>query len=261
MALPRLNAVAGYRLAGIAVALAIWEALGRFMGDALFAPLSAVAVEYVGMLRDGQMLRELAASLRQMLVGYGLALLIGIPVGVAMGRSRIVDALFHPWLSMLVVTSVAALVPLFVLVFGTGFWFRAAIVFVASVWYVMLTVYHGARGIEARFIDVGRSFGTRPLQAFRKILLPALYPFLLTAARIGLVHAIRAMVVAEMFVILGYGGLIYRAGFSISTAPLLGLLLSLMLVGVAANALLQHAARLAAPWYEERVAPASAPRL
>jgi ABC-type nitrate/sulfonate/bicarbonate transport system permease component len=250
----------GHNLLGIAVALATWELIGRLSGDGLFAPPSLVLTEFVNLVRDGQMLGELAASLRQMLVGYALACLVGLPVGVAMGRSRVFDALFHPWLSMFVVTSVAALVPLFILLFGTGFWFRAAIVFVASVWYVMLTVYHGARGVEPRFIDVGRSFGAGPWRSFAAILLPALYPYIITAMRIGLVHAIRAMVVAEMFIILGYGGLIYRAGYSISTAPLLALLVTLMLVSIAANELLRAAGRMLAPWYEERIAQREAQR-
>jgi ABC-type nitrate/sulfonate/bicarbonate transport system permease component len=250
-----------YNLLGIAAALAAWELIGRALGADLFAPPSVVFPEYVALLRDGQMLRELAMSLRQMIVGYGFACLIGIPLGVAMGRSRVCDALFHPWLSMFVVTSVASLVPLFILVFGTGFWFRAAIVFVASIWYVMLTVYHGARGIEPRLIDVGRSFGANRWRAFRQILLPALYPYVITAMRIGLVHAIRAMIVAEMFIIVGYGGLIYRAGLSLSTAPLLALLVTLMLVGVLANALLREGARLIAPWYEQRMTAVSASRV
>ena len=138
---------------------------------------------------------------------------------------------------------------------GTGFWFRVAIVFAASVWYVMLTVYHGARGVEPRLIDVGRSFGAGPWQAFWSILLPALYPYIVTALRIGLVHAIRAMVVAEMFIIVGYGGLIYQAGYSISTAPLLALLVVLMMVSIAANEALRVIGRIVAPWYEDRMAP------
>ncbi len=246
-----------YNVAGIATALAIWELAGRAVGVDLFAPPSVVVPEYLSLLRDGQMLRELANSLRQMIVGYAGACAIGIPVGIVMGRSRVWDALLHPWLSMFVVTSVAALVPLFILVFGSGFWFRAAIVFTASVWYVVLTVYHGARGVDPRFIDVGRSFGASRWRAFRAVLLPALYPYVLTAMRIGLVHAIRAMVVAEMFIIVGYGGMIYRAGLSTSTAPLLALLVTLMLVGVAANALLRAGARRVAPWYEDRVASVS----
>ena len=242
-----------YNLLGVAIALIIWEIAGRLSGADLFAPVSVVLPQYLQMLRDGEMLGELAASLRQMLVGYGFACLIGLPLGVAMGRSRVVDALLHPWLSMFVVTSVAALVPLFVLVLGTGFWFRAVIVFIASVWYVMLTTYQGARGIEPRLLDVGRAFGAGRLRRFRKIMLPALYPYLVTALRIGLVHAIRAMVVAEMFIILGYGGLIYRAGYALTTAPLLSLLVTLMLLGIAANAVLRGATRILAPWYEDRI--------
>ena len=61
------------------------------------------------------------------------------------------------------------------------------------------------------------------------------------------------MVVAEMFIILGYGGLIYRAGYAMTTAPLLSLLVTLMLLGMAANAVLRGATRILAPWYEDRI--------
>src|SRR5438132_9961497 len=137
-----------YNLLGIAGALTVWELVGRALGTDLFAPPSVVFPEYVALLWDGPMLRELATSLRRMIVGYGFACLIGIPVGAAMGRSRLWDALLHPWLSMFVVTSVASLVPLFILVFGTVFMFRAAIVFAASTGYVMLTGYNCGCGVE-----------------------------------------------------------------------------------------------------------------
>ena len=249
----RLSSSTFNRIAGVALALAVWEVGGRIMGDTLFAPLSSVAVEWLDQVRGGRMLTELAVSLRQMLAGFLLACVIGMPLGVMMGRSDTADAIFHPWVSMFVVTSVAALVPLIVIVVGTSLAFRIVVVFLASVWYITLTTYQGARGIEPRYIDVGLSFAAGPLARFFKILLPALYPFLLTGARIGLIHAIRAMVVAEMFIITGYGGLIYNAGFSISSAPLVALLVTLMLIGVAADALLRALGRRVAPWYEERI--------
>jgi ABC-type nitrate/sulfonate/bicarbonate transport system permease component len=122
-----------------------------------------------------------------------------------------------------------------------------------------LTAYQGARGLEPRWIDVGRSFGAGSLRRFWKIILPGLYPFLLAGTRIGLVHAIRAMVVAEMFVIVGFGGLIHSAGLAVSSAPVLALLTLLMIVAVLANALLKLAARRVAPWHEARTSEASRP--
>ena len=81
-----------WQLAGVAVALVVWETLGRAIGADLFAPPTVVLPEWWKLVREGQMLRELASSLRQMVVGYGLACAVGIPVGVAMGRSRLADA-------------------------------------------------------------------------------------------------------------------------------------------------------------------------
>jgi ABC-type nitrate/sulfonate/bicarbonate transport system permease component len=240
------------RLGGIAAALLLWELGGRALGDALLAPPSLVLPEYGRLLREGRMLAELAGSLRQMLVGFGLAFLVGTPLGVVMGRSRVGDAVLHPWVSMFVVTSVASLVPLFIVLVGTGFWFRVAVVFVASVGYIMLTTYQGARGIEPRWLEVGRAFSAGGGQLLLKVILPALYPYVVTGARLGLVHAIRAMVVAEMFIIVGYGGLVYNTGLEISTAPVLALLVTLMVVGVAANQVLRRTGRAIAPWYEER---------
>lgn len=244
----------GFQLVGIAITLAVWEIVGRVMGDALLAAPSVVIREYAGLVRDGTMLADLIASLRQMLVGFGLACVVGAPMGIAMGRSRVCDLILHPWVSMLVVLSVAALVPLFLLLFGSGFEFRAAIVFMASVWYIVLTAYHGARGVEPRFLEVARSFGASRGHTFWKVLMPALYPYLITGARIGLVHAIRAMVVAEMYVIVGYGGLIHKTGLDVSTAPLLGLLLTLMAVSLLSNWLLRLAGDWLAPWYKARTA-------
>ena len=241
------------RLFGIAIVLTAWEVVGRVLGDALFAPLSAVVPTFWAYLIEGEMVAKLVGSLRHMAVGYVLACVIGMPLGAAMGRSRIIDLLVHPWISMLVVSSVAALVPIFMLLFGTGIEMRIAIVFVATIGYVTLTAYHGARGVDPKMVDVARAFSTSPLDLYRKVILPALFPYLITGAELGLIHAIRAMVVAEMFVIVGYGGLIFDTGLSISTAPLMAYLALLMMVSIGLTSLLRLAGRTVAPWYEARL--------
>jgi ABC-type nitrate/sulfonate/bicarbonate transport system permease component len=241
------------RSAGMALVLVLWQALGMRLGDALFAPPTTVVAQFWPQIADGSVLATLADSLRTMIVGFALAYAIGAPAGIVMARWPLFDALVHPWMSMAIVTSVAALVPLFILLLGTGFWFQVTIVFIAALWFVILTVYQGARGIDPRWLAVGASFGATNVQSFSKIMLPAVFPYLFAGARIGLTHAIRAMVVAQMFVIIGYGALIHNAGLTVSTAPLLGLILVLMALGIVANWGLERISQMLAPWYEERV--------
>jgi ABC-type nitrate/sulfonate/bicarbonate transport system permease component len=237
---------------GFAILLAIWEIAGRRLGNALLAPPSQVAVDYLTLLADGEMLSELVISLRQMAIGFLIACAVGMPLGIAMGRSEIARAAALAWVSMFVVTSTAALVPVFILLLGTGLVLRVTIVFLACVWYITLTAYNGARGISPEQITVARSFSASQSQIFWKVIVPALYPHLITGARIGLTHAIRAMVMAEMFVIVGYGGLIHRSGLSIDTGLLLGLLLTIVIVSLSCNWALRAAGRRLAPWYEQQ---------
>ncbi|WP_420394148.1 ABC transporter permease [Acuticoccus sp.] len=240
------------KLSGIAIVVVAWEIVGRSLGEFLLAAPSIVLPLLIDMIARGDILVELAGSLRQMLIGFGLACLVGMPLGTLMGRVAWIDAFVHPWVGMIVVTSIAALVPIFMLLFGTGLAMRIAIVFVGSVGYIVMTAYHGARGIDVRYVNAARSFSVGGIALYRKVLLPALFPYLITGARLGLVHAIRAMVVAEMFVITGYGGLIFQTGLDLSVAPLLAYLILLMVVSLAGNALLAGAGERIAPWYTAR---------
>ena len=239
-------------IAGFGIILVGWEIAGRMLGDMLLSPPSTVLSLLISILAEGRALRELVNSMGQMLLGFALACLIGMPLGTMMGRVRFIDALVHPWVSMLVVTSVAALVPIVILLLGTGVAMRVAIVFLGSVGYVLLTAYHGARGIDARLVDAARSFSIAGVALYRKVLLPALYPYLVTGARLGSIHAIRAMIMAEMFVITGYGGLIFQTGLDLSVGPLLAYLLLLMIFSATATAILQRIGNATARWYEAR---------
>lgn len=240
------------RLTGIAGFFLLWEIGGRMLGENLFAPLSLVIRQYPEMVVEYRLFQQLGFSLQQLMIGYLLGCLAGILLGTAMGRSRLVDGLCQPWVSMLFATSIAALVPLFIIIFGFGLAFRVAIVFMSTIWYVLLNTYHGARGVDMELLQTAHAFGATPLQTFRKVILPALYPYILAGMRNGLAHAIRAMVIAEMYVIVGFGGVVYNAGLEVSTAPLIGVLLTIMVVGVVLTEALKWLGRRTAPWYEER---------
>jgi ABC-type nitrate/sulfonate/bicarbonate transport system permease component len=237
-------------LVGVAAFLLIWQVAGSNLGSGILAPPSAVLPEFVAMWSDERLPGIIAGSLQQMLLGYALACAVGMPLGIAMGRVPTLGLMLQPWLSMLIVTSIASLVPLFILAVGSGFQFRVLVIFASAVFYVTMVSYDGAREIERRWLDIGRSFAASRMQQFMKIMLPASFPYLLTAARIGLGQSLRGMIVAELFVIVGIGGLIHDAGQEISTARYFALLMLLMILALAANELLRWVSWKLAPWYD-----------
>ncbi len=237
------------RLAGIVVFLLTWEILGSMMGEHILAPFSSTCVAFVEMVSGGKVLGVFFHSLRQMLIGYALTITVGIPCGVLLGRYKLVDRLFGPWVSMGYVTSTIALAPLFMILFGIGLLFRIAIVFISSVWYMMLNTYHGIHNVDKNLLEVAESFQASGKDLFQKIYLPATLPFIIAGARQSLLHALRGMVVAELFIVVGFGELLHLSGLYLSTASLMGLLFLLMIVGITINYGLEAALKLIAPWY------------
>nr|WP_301291070.1 ABC transporter permease subunit [Robbsia andropogonis] len=235
---------------GILLVCLLWQAAGAGLGDALLAtPSQVLGTLLHDTLRDGTFWRGLGEMVWQMLIGYVLSVVIGIPLGIAMGRIHVVRAVVKPWAAMFVVTSAAALVPLFIVMLGRGLLMTTAIVFVVTVWYVVLTMSEAARSVSPKSIDVARAYGATRLQVFRYILLPALHPHTMIAMRIGLTHALRAMVTAEMFISTGFGKLLNDAGLDLTTAPLFALIVVLMVCSAAATRLLKALADWSAPWY------------
>lgn len=242
----------GFNAAGVALMLLLWQFAGMRLGDALLATPLQIARILPELLSGMAFWKALWSTLWQMLLGYALALALGIPLGIAMGRSAQVRTLVKPWASMFVVVSSAALVPLFIILMGRGLLLGLCIVFAATVWYVVLTMMEAARAVPPRLLDAARSFGASRGQCFRWVLLPALHPYVLVAARIGFTHALRAMITTQMFVGIGYGGLINDAGLDLSTAGFFGLIVMLMLVSVLATGMLRRVAHMSAPWYASR---------
>lgn len=237
---------------GILGVLILWQAAGMYFGDSLIATPVQVAVGLPDTLSDPDFWPALGGMIGQMLIGYALAFVVGVPLGIAMGRSAPVRSVVKPWAAMFIVVSAAAIVPLFMILMGRGTLFRISIVFVVTVWYIVASVTEAARNVSPTLLNVARAFAATDIQRFRYVILPALYPYLLIAARIGLIHALRAMVTAEMFISAGFGGLLNNAGLDLSTAPLFGLIVLLMIISTGASFLLRRFAARTAPWYASR---------
>lgn len=158
-------------LLSIVGAAALWEIAGRtFLNNPLFfAPLSAVLDRMGSLWATGQLQADIAISFDEFILGFALASLVGIGIGVLMASSKALCELLDPWVSMLYSTPFVAVAPLLTLWLGIGMAAHVAVVFIVVVFPVLINTYSGLANSDRDLIEVARSFGANKLQIFSKI--------------------------------------------------------------------------------------------
>ncbi len=230
--------------------LMAWELIAGRFSKVVLAPPSAVLRHLVIHTRSFEFPALLAQSLGHMLLGYGLALLVAIPLGFLIGRSERAFVMCDPIITALYAIPSIAFVPFLVIWCGLFFWARTALVFLMCVFDMLVTVAAGARNVPAGLLDVGRAFGANGALLCRTVLLPASLPFLFTAFRLGLVRAVVAMVTAELFfAAVNLGAYMQAAANRFDSAGLLAVLSILAIVGLGAQEGLKALEARVLPWH------------
>lgn len=230
----------------------IWEFFGRQI-DPIFAshPI-AILQAFWEILIDGSLLKAFVESIQPLIVGYLLAAVIGIPLGLLIGRYRIVEAAVNIYVIAGYATPLVALIPLFVLWFGLGFTVKVAIVFVLTVFPIIINTTDGVKAVPKTLIEVGTAFVASQSFIMKKIILPATLPYIMTGLRLGIGKAVIGMVIAEFFTSIGgLGGIIINAGNNFQTAIMFVPIIILMGLGVGLTALVGVLERKVAPWHDE----------
>jgi ABC-type nitrate/sulfonate/bicarbonate transport system permease component len=238
-------------LVSVLAFLVLWEAAVAFgLLNPLFAssPSRIVAAGY-DLFAGGTIFGDLRASGLEFLAGYGLAIAIGVPLGVLMGWYGRVNAVLDPFVSALYATPRIALLPLVMIWFGIGLMSKIAIVFLGAVFPILVNTITGMRTIDADFIKVARSFGSNDRQLFLKIALPSSVPLLLAGLRLGLGHGLIGIVVGEMFgATEGLGFLISVAGARFQTDKVMVGIILIAGAGMALTQILRAVERRFERW-------------
>ncbi|KWX67405.1 ABC transporter permease [Mycobacterium sp. NAZ190054] len=225
----------------------VWQVFAVVVGSYFWPSWQDVLRGFVTVLTTGGV-ELVASSFLQMFVGFGLAIAVGVPIGLTIGSFRTVALVVEPYVNLLFVTSLAAVLPLLILLFGTGFTFRVAVVFLFAVFYVIINPANGVRSIDPNLVDVSRSFGVGPVRRFFVLTAPATLPFTIAGVRLGLGQAVQGMIIAELWVTTGTG----RELKALSQEHVLGqffaLAMVVVLVGTLLSQLLLWAQRLITPW-------------
>ncbi len=191
----------------IAVVVAIWWATVVVTQSAIFPTPWAVVAGTLELARDGTLWEHIGASLMRVGVGFGIAVLFAIPLGLWMGRVRGAFVTLNPIFQILRPISPIAWIPIAILWFGVGNASPIYLIFIASVFPMIVQTTSGVHTIERRYLRAAENFGVPRGKFFRQVIFPATLPDIIIGMRIGLGVAWLVVVAAEMIALrsgLGY---------------------------------------------------------
>jgi len=188
----------------IALLIVVWELLPHLVtmsaGTKLFFTTpSQVAGTLWKMFATGAIWAPLRVSASGFALGLGLAVLVGLPLGVLLGRSRTLNAMADPFVTAFNATPRLVFLPLVMLWFGLGLWSKVVIVFIGALFPILINTYEGVRNADKVLVNVVRAFGAKEWDVARQVVLPNALPYVVVGLRLGIGRAILGVVVAEFF--------------------------------------------------------------
>lgn len=233
-----------------AVVLVLWQLIGSRVSPMAMSYPTAVFEEAITLIGDGSLAAAFLSSIQSFVPAYVLAVLVGVPVGLVLGRYRVMEAGFGPYVTAGYATPLVALIPLFIVWFGTGLVVKIAVVFTLTVFPIIINTWRGVQAVPGTLVEVGSSFGASQAEIMRKIIIPGTLPHIMTGLRLAVGRAVIGIVIAEFFTaVSGLGGIIINAGNSFDTARMFVPVIVVLLLGVVLTWLVGLAERKFAPWH------------
>jgi len=239
----------------VLVALGIWQA---FWSAGKISPLfmsgpSAIVRQFHELWVRGTLVSDLVYSGRNFAVGFALALVAGVVLGIIVGWYRRVRLLADPFVNALFATPRVAMVPLIIIWFGVGMWSKVFIVFLSAFFPILVNTIAGVRTIDADLLRAARAYCASDWQIFTTLALPGSVPFILTGVRQGVALGLIGVVVGEMFGgSQGIGFLVAYGGQTFATDTLFVGVLIVAGAGILLTSLAARLERRFSRWRPER---------
>jgi len=216
---------------------AVWEAVAHFglFPPRLFPSLETIAAAFVRLTLDGILPHHVAQTLLRLGAGFGLAALIGVSIGVLMGRSRRAEDIFLPVVSIGAPIPGLAYAPLFLLWFGLGNFSSVLLVAFVSAFPIIYNSWTGVKAVKEIWVRSAQAMGADDRRMFRHVILPGALPYILTGLRLGLAQAWRILVGVEMLAAVpwGLGWLIFGAREFLNTDVMMAGIAVIAIIGLA----------------------------
>jgi ABC-type nitrate/sulfonate/bicarbonate transport system permease component len=239
----------------VILTLAIWQAMwsaGKISPLFMSGP-SAIAKRFHDDLLHGNLLNDLAYSGKNFAIGFILAVVAGVLLGVIVGWYKRVEMLAGPFLNALYATPRVAMVPLIIIWFGIGMWSKVFIVFISAFFPVLVNTIGGIRAIDRDLLRAARAFCASDRQIFTTVAIPGAVPFILTGIRQGVALGLIGVVVGEMFGgSQGIGFMVAYGGQTFATDTLFVGVLIIAFAGIVLTSLAEQLEKRFSRWRPER---------
>lgn len=203
---------AGYFLASLVVGLAAWQLMAWYFGPGLVSSPRVTLAAAVELTRDGTLVESCLVSLRRILVGWAAGIVIGAPLGILMGRVRIIRTLLDPYIEFFRFIPPIAFVTVAIAWFGIGEMSKVVLIFYTSVFIITINTIAGVLAINDAKLRAAASLGASKRQTFVSVVLPSTVPHIVTGARLALGNSFLTIVSAEIVAAQsGLGSLIWSS--------------------------------------------------
>lgn len=214
----------------------MWESVAHagLFPSKLFPPLETVAATFVRLTLSGILPHHVIATLLRLAAGFVIAAILGMAIGLAMGRSRRVEDYLLPLVSLLAPIPGLAYTPLFLLWFGPGNPSAVLLVGFVSSFAVIYNTWTGVKAVKEIWLRSAQAMGASDPHLFRHVILPGALPYILTGLRLGLAQAWRILVAVEMLASVpwGVGWMIFGAQQFLATDVMLAGVFVIAVIGL-----------------------------
>lgn len=234
----------------VVLILVVWWFVSSANSSAMVPSLQSILTTLVDELTAGRMLSDLAYSLTNLAIAFGLSCLLGVGVGLLVGLNKTAGAVFDPLLQYVRSIPKVALVPLIVVLLGIDRESKITIIFLACLWPILMNTADGIRGIDRALFDVRRAYRLPQRLTLLKVVLPAIGPQIFAGMRIALSFGVVLLVFSEMYgATQGIGFSILQSGRSFEIPATWAGTLALGVVGYLLNLAFGVVERRALSWH------------
>jgi len=233
------------QISGILAVIVIWEIVTAYLHmfkPVILPPPSTVLLSMIGMIGNGEIFMHAGYSLMRVLLGFAVAAVVAIPLGIAMGWVREISYIIDPIMEVLRPIPPIAWIGLALLWFGLGLNSAVFLVFIGAFFPILLNTVSGVRSVDKKLIEVAYTFGARDLEVLRKVVIPASLPTMFTGMRVGMGIGWMCVVAAEMVAVkYGLGNLILEASNFLQTDRVFVGMITIGILGLIINVIFQLA--------------------